>query len=87
MNTETGLDIVAEHASLLLIRGREGFAVVERRNGRIYPMRDGKRDGAEMVGDQVTELLGDEDWRDEAQARQLFAEFCERGDQLARILR
>jgi len=33
------IDILEERGSFLLIRAAAGFAVVERRNGRIYPVK------------------------------------------------
>lgn len=80
------LDILAEHGSFLLIRGAAGYAVVERRAGRIYPMRDGHRDGAPIEAAAVERMLLAEEWHDEQEARRLFAELCATGDRLARRL-
>ena len=50
-DTATGFDIVEEHGSFLLIRAGSGFAVVERRAGRVYPMMPGGREGEPMTGE------------------------------------
>jgi hypothetical protein len=79
-----GLAILAEQGSFLLLRGERGCAIVERRNGRLYPMRDGTREAA---SDSVEDVLSPEDWREEAEAQRLFRELCTRGDRLAQTLR
>jgi hypothetical protein len=80
------IDIIEEHGSFLLIRAASGFAVVERRNGRIYPMKPGKREGIAMTTNAVTALLAEEGCLPESEARRLFDELSDRGDHLARTL-
>jgi hypothetical protein len=80
------IDIVEEHGSFLLIRAASGFAVVERRNGRIYPMKPGKREGITMTANAVIVLLAEEGCFSESDARRLFDELSDRGDHLARTL-
>jgi hypothetical protein len=37
------MEIIEQHGSFLLIRAGSHFAVVERRVGRVYPMKSGER--------------------------------------------
>lgn len=78
--------IMAEHGSLLLIRCGSRFAVVERRAGRLYPMKPGAREGAPMTAAGMASLMAEEGPLPEEEARQLFKKLCERGDRLARHL-
>ena len=80
------VDIIETHGSFLLIRSGSGFAVVERRNGRIYPMRAGKRDGVPMTGEAVMALMAEQGWLSENEARRSFHELCDRGDRLAQSI-
>ena len=48
------IEILEERGSFLLIRAAAGFAVVERRNGRIYPMTPGEREGVSMTAEAVS---------------------------------
>ena len=81
------IEIVEEHSSFLLIRAGSRFAVVERRAGQIYPMAPGERAGERMTPEGIAAAAAEADWLPENEARQLFAELCERGDRLARSLR
>ena len=81
------IDIIEERGSFLLLRTASGFAVVEKRNGRIYPMRPGEREGVAMTGEAVTALLAEEGHVPEEEARQLFDELSHKGDRLAQTLR
>src|SRR5439155_10609643 len=47
------ITIVEGHGSFLLVRGPSGFTVMERRNGRIYPMAPGEREGVETTAEAV----------------------------------
>jgi hypothetical protein len=80
-------DIVEEHGSFLLVRAALGFAVVERRNGRIYPMAPGEREGVPMTGEAMAILLADQGCLPETEARRLFDELSERGERLGQSLR
>jgi hypothetical protein len=79
--------ILEERGSFLLIRTAAGFAVVERRNGRIYPMKPDEREGVAMTAEAVSALLAEEGCLHESEARRLFAELGDKGDRLARTLR
>ena len=77
------IDIVEEHGSFLLIRAGSGFAVVERRAGRIYPMMSGEREGEPFTTEGMASVIAQEGSLPEEEARRLFVELCERGDRLA----
>ena len=81
------VEIIEQRGSFLLIRGAAGFAVVERRNGRIYPMRPDAREGVAMTDEAVLALLAEVGCLPETEARHLFDELGDRGDCLARTLR
>jgi hypothetical protein len=81
------VEIVEEHGSFLLVRAASGFAVVERRNGRIYPISPGKREGVPMTGEAMARLVFDQGCLPESEARRLFDELCERGERFAQSLR
>jgi hypothetical protein len=81
------IEIVEERGSFLLIRAAGGFAVVEKRGGRIYPMAAGEREGVAMTNEAISALLAREGCLPESEARRLFDELGDRGDRLARTLR
>jgi hypothetical protein len=81
------IDILEERGSFLLIRAAAGFAVVERRNGCIYPMKPDERESVAMTAEAVSALLAEEGCLPESEARRLFDELGDRGDRLARTLR
>ena len=81
------VEIVEEHGSFLLIRAAPGFAVVERRNGRIYPMAPGEREGVPTTAEAVAALLAEQGCLPEIEARRLFGELSDRGERLAQSLR
>ena len=81
------IDILEERGSFLLIRAAAGFAVVERRNGRIYPVKPDEREGVAMTAEAVSALLAEKGCLPESEARRLFDELGDRGDRLARTLR
>ena len=80
-------DIVEERGSFLLIRAGSRFAVVERRAGRIYPMMPGGREGEPITAGGMANVMAEEGWLPEPEARRLFTELSGRGDRLARVLR
>jgi hypothetical protein len=84
---EAALDIVEEHGSFLLIRAGSRFAVVERRAGRIYPMTPGGREGEPITAEGTANVMAEQGWLPEAEARRLFTKLSGRGDRLARVLR
>ena len=77
-------DIVEERGTHLLVRRGNRFAIVERRNNRLYNCHGGKRDGI-AVDDlsALTEIVAEADWVDEAAARRAFDEIGSRGTELA----
>jgi hypothetical protein len=86
-DTAPKFNIVEEHGTLFLIRAGSGFAVVERRAGRVYPMMPGEREGEPMTEEGMAKVMAEEGWLSEPEARQLFKELSNQGDRLARILR
>lgn len=81
-------DIIEERGSFLLVRAGSRFAILERRNGRIYPMTPGEREGVPMTPVGIAMLLvEEEDWLPEREARRMFNELSERGERLAQSLR
>jgi hypothetical protein len=86
-DTAPAYDTVEEHGSLLLIRAGSRFAVVERRAGRIYPMMPGGREGEPITAEGMTNVMAEQGWLPEPEARRLFTELSGRGDRLARVLR
>ena len=81
------VEIVEEHSSFLLIRAASRFSVLERRAGRIYPMMPGGREGGPITAEGMANVMAEEGWLPEPEARQLFKEVSTRGDRLARVLR
>jgi len=81
------IDILEQRGSFLLIRAARGFAVLERRNDRIYPMKPDEREGVAMTAEAVSALLAEEGCLPESEARRLFDELGDKGDRLARTLR
>jgi hypothetical protein len=79
--------IVEQHGSFLLIRAGPRFAVVERRAGRVYPMKPGEREGEPVTPEGLAAAMAGEGWLSENEARWQFRELCDRGDRLARSLR
>lgn len=79
--------IVEQRGSFLLIRAGSKFAVVERRNGLIYPMTPGERAGMPMTEEAMAALVAEEGGLPEDEARRLFNELGDRGDRLAQTLR
>ena len=86
-DTAPSFEIVEEHGSFLLIRAGSRFAVVERRAGRIYPMMPGGREGEPITAEGMANLMAEQGWLPEPEARRLFTELSGRGDRLARVLR
>ena len=80
-------DIDRAAAGLLLVRTASGFAVIESRNGWIYPISPSEREGVPMTGEAIAMLLADQGDLPEDEARRLFDELCERGERFAQSLR
>ena len=81
------MEIVEQHGSFLLIRAGPRFAVVERRAGRVYPMKPGEREDEPLTPEGLAAAIAEEGWLSENEARRQFRELCDRGDRLARSLR
>ncbi len=76
--------IVAEHGTHLLIGQGDRFAVVERRNNKLYSCHDGKRDGIPLDDlPNVASILTRSDWTNRATAQAKFDEVIARGTDLA----
>ena len=86
-NSSKSVEIVEEHGSFLLLRAASGFAVLERRNGRIYPIAPGERQGVPMTAQAVAALVAEQGCLPEDEARRFFDELSERGERLAQTLR
>jgi len=71
----------------LLARG-ERFAVVERRNDRLYNCHDEHRDGIAATDlSQVSKIVDEQDWVDEPTARTALEEAVSRWTELAERMR
>jgi hypothetical protein len=78
------IERVATSDNYLLLKEGDRFAVVERRAGKLYSLRDGRREPA-AEGDEAAlrRLIGEDGWSDEATARQVQQQLAERHDELA----
>jgi hypothetical protein len=81
------IEIIERQGSFLLIRVGPRFAVVEKRAGRVYPMKPGEREGVPLTPEGLAAAMAEEGWLPEEEARRQFRELCDRGDRLARSLR
>jgi hypothetical protein len=76
--------IIAEQGTHLLIGRGDRFAIMERRNNRLYNCHGGKRDGIPLEDiSAVSTILDERDWTDRATAQAAFNEVVSRGTQLA----
>jgi hypothetical protein len=83
-----GVTIVADHGTHLPIRRDDRFAVIERRNNRLYNCHDGKREGIPQDSiSKVGTILDHDDWLDEARARTAFEAIVARATQLGQTMR
>jgi hypothetical protein len=78
--------IAAEKAPYLLIARGDRFAVVERRNGRLYKLHCGTRDAMPMTDEGAATIVGNT-WCDESRARQIFSDVVTRYTELAERMR
>ena len=76
--------VVDSRGSHLLIERNGRFAVVERRNGRLYATSDGDRRAHPDTPAGMAAAADETGWTDEGRARQSLAAIAERGDELAR---
>ena len=82
------VEIIEDQETYLMIAQDDRFAIVERRNNRLYHCHDGKRDGIPL--DQLSEigkLLNPHDWMNEATARAAFENIVGRSVQLREMIR
>ena len=80
--------IITEQGTHLLIARTDRFAVIERRNNRLYNCHDGRRDGIpldDLPG--ISKILDESDWTDRATAQATFHEVVAHGTELAQRLR
>jgi hypothetical protein len=80
--------ILEEKGSHLLIARGDRFAVIERRNNRLYNCHGGERDG--IAADDlsaIAKIVDEADWVDEAVGRRAFNEAGSRGTDLAERMR
>jgi hypothetical protein len=78
--------IVEQRGSHILAMRDGAFAVVERRDGRLYAAGGGDRPGLPDSEDGIEAAIGESGWSDERTARATFDAVTERGDALARRL-
>jgi hypothetical protein len=80
--------IVAEQQNYLLVARGDRFAVIERRNGRVYNCHDGKRDGI-CLDDlpAISGILDEGDWVDKSTAQAALDEAVFRWTELAEHMR
>jgi hypothetical protein len=78
--------VMERHGSHLLVEREGRYAVVEERNGEIYGVGSVPRRGHPRTATGIGAAVGKDGWHDEAEARRLFLEVTERGDDLARRL-
>lgn len=77
--------IVEERAPYLLLAHGDRFAVVERRNGRLYNLHCGGRAPGLMTDAGAVAVVGDS-WCDETRARQVFEDVVSRYTDMAERL-
>ena len=80
--------IIADQDTHLIVGQGNRFAIIERRNNRLYNCHAGKREGISL--DRINEigsLLDASDWTDEATARANFADIVSRGSQYSQTIR
>jgi hypothetical protein len=88
MNNSIVITILEEQETFLLVERRDdrgkGFAVVERRNGRLYNCHNAKREGIRLDDLQALPAIVDEaDWIDLATAKAALDEAALRWRDLA----
>jgi len=80
--------IVEEQGTHLLISRGDRFAVVERRNNRVYNCHDGKRDSIPLADlSIITKILDQRDWTDQATAQATFDKVRTRWTELSQHMR
>ncbi len=80
------ISIIREENPYRLIRdGRNRYAVIEARAGRVYSLHGAARHEADDSIDGMKVVVGD-GWRDEASARRRFEAMCRREDGGAEVI-
>ena len=80
--------IVEEQGTHLLIGRGDRFAVVERRNNRLYNCHGGKRGSIPLADlSSITKILDQRDWIDQATAQATFDEVRTRWTELSQHMR
>lgn len=80
-------EIVEQREDYLLVRSGRRFAIVQRRNGRIYDLSGGPREGQPDTGAGIraaVDAVGG--WGEEAETRARLDELLRRGQRLAERL-
>jgi hypothetical protein len=76
--------VVETRENYLLVEEDGRWAVVERRAGRWYPMREASREGADPNdAAAVRRVIGEGGWSDEIEARRVLSELAAQHDHLA----
>jgi hypothetical protein len=83
------VSIITEQGTHLLIARGDRFAVIERRNNRLYSCHDEERVGIPFddVPTDISKILDESDWMDKATAQATFHEIVARGTELAQRMR
>jgi hypothetical protein len=80
--------IIDEEGTHLLIGRGDRFAVVERRNNRVYNCHDGKRNSIPLADlSTITKILDQRDWTDQATAQATFDKVRTRWTELSQHMR
>lgn len=80
--------IAEEKGNYLLVARGDRFAVIERRNNRLYNCHDEERDGISADDlSEIARIVDEEDWVDEASARAALDEAVSRWIDLAEHMR
>lgn len=82
---ESSITVVEQRGSHQLVRQGARFAVLEHRNGLVYGVHEGARDGYPESAQGIRAAVG-ADWVGEAEARERFREAVARGEQVAQRL-
>jgi hypothetical protein len=76
--------IVADEGTHLLVACDQRYAVIERRNNRLYNCHGDKRDGIPATDmSAIGQILNDNDWISKEAAQTMFDDIVERGKGLA----
>ncbi|HEX7969622.1 MAG TPA: hypothetical protein VF502_15480 [Stellaceae bacterium] len=81
------VSIVEQRGSHVLIQRRGRLAVVERRNGEVYPVGSEEREGYPDTPEGMAQAVGHDGWGDPETVRADFEEMAEQGEELAQRAR